>query len=55
MEIQKTEIDYETLPQSPKKVDSCDQRDKLKMVVYPEVLGIFVSNKPRFCESCVLS
>ena len=52
MENQKIEIQYETLPQSLNKLDICDQCEKLKMVAYPEVLGIFVSNKSCFCESC---
>ena len=50
-ENEKIEIVPETLDQSQNNLWIWNQREELKKMEYPLILGIFASNNRRFCES----
>ena len=51
-ENEKIEIVPETLDQSQNNLWIWNQREELKKMEYPLILGIFASNNRRFCELC---
>ena len=51
-ENEKIEIVPETLDQSQNNLWIWNQREELKKMEYPLILGIFASNLRRFCELC---